>query len=190
MPPTYVPVIDFHIHLRGGMTPRKALDRQAVTGINSGVLRNIGKGWPIETDGQLREHLDSVTGMPLFVGVQVNDRDWMQRHSPDLLQQLDYVLADTMIMPMPDDDSEPVKLWLADQYEIDDPAAWMERVHAAHTSRVGRADHDSGEPHLSARLPWKASTTSYGPMHECGRSFRRPSRTTSRWRSMLQPLAA
>ena len=73
--------------------------------------------------------------MPLLVGLQVNDRDWMQRHSPELIQRLDYVLADTMIMPMPNDDSPPVKLWLADQYTIDDPEAWMER-YVRHNLRV------------------------------------------------------
>lgn len=131
----YVPVIDYHVHLRGGMTVEKAMDRQAVTGINVGVLRNLGKGWPLETDDQLREFLDGVDGRPVFVGVQVNDRDWMNEHSPELLKRLDYVLADTMIMPMPNDDSEPVKLWMADQYTIDDPEAWMER-YMRHNLRV------------------------------------------------------
>ncbi len=130
-----IPVIDFHVHLRGGMTIDKAVQRQAVTGINIGVLRNLGQGWPLETDDQLREFLDSVQGRPVFVGLQVNDRDWMDKHSPDLLQRLDFVLADTMIMPMPDDDSEPVKLWLGDQYTIDDPEAWMER-YMRHNLRV------------------------------------------------------
>jgi hypothetical protein len=130
-----IPVIDFHVHLRGGMTVDKAMDRQAVTGINVGVLRNLGKGWPLETDEQLREFLDSVKERPVFVGVQVNDRDWMDRHAPDLLKRLDFVLADTMIMPMPTDDSEPVKLWMADQYTIDDPQAWMQR-YLKHNLRV------------------------------------------------------
>ncbi len=130
-----IPVIDYHIHLRGGMTVEKAIDRQAVTGINSGVLRNLGKGWPIETDQQLKEFLDSVDERPVFVGLQVNDRDWMERHDPQLLKRLDYILADTMIMPMPTDDSQPVKLWLADQYTIDDPEAWMQR-YVKHNLRV------------------------------------------------------
>lgn len=130
-----VPVIDYHVHLRGGMTVAKAVDRQAVTGVNVGVLRNIGQGWPIETDDQLREFLDSVAGKPVFVGLQVNDRDWMDKHSPELLGRLDYVLADTMIMPMPNDDSPPVKLWMTDGYTIDDPQAWMER-YMRHCLRV------------------------------------------------------
>lgn len=122
-----IPFIDYHIHLRGGVTVARALDRQAVTGINSGILKNIGRGWPIETDAQLREFLDSATGKPVFVGLQVNDRDWMNRHARALLSRLDYVLADTMIMPMPDDNGPPVKLWQPDKYTIKDPEAWMER---------------------------------------------------------------
>jgi hypothetical protein len=129
------PLIDFHIHLRGGMTPGQAADRQALTGIGAGVLKNIGRGWPIETDEQLRQFLDEVSDMPLFAGLQVNDRDWMHRHAPELIRRLDYVLADTMIMPMPDDDSEPVKLWLADQYTIGDAETWMRR-YVQHNLRV------------------------------------------------------
>jgi hypothetical protein len=131
----YIPMIDFHIHLRGGMTLQKAMDRQAVLGLNAGVLKNIGTGWPIETDDQLREFLDGVEGLPLFVGLQVNDRDWMTKHSAELLERLDYVLGDTMIMPMPNDHSAPVKLWLADRYKIDDSQAWMER-YVQHNLRV------------------------------------------------------
>ncbi len=131
----YLPMIDYHVHLRGGMTVEKAMDRQAVTGVNLGVLRNLGAGWPIENEDQLRAFLDSVKGRPLFVGLQVNDRDWMKRHSAELLARLDYVLGDTMIMPMPRDDSPPVKLWMADQYKIEDAEAWMER-YVRHNLRV------------------------------------------------------
>lgn len=130
----YLPFVDYHIHLRGGMTVEKAIARQAVTGIHSGVLKNIGAGWPIETDGQLRIFLNSATGRPVFVGLQVNDRDWHLKHAPELIARLDYVLGDTMIMPMPNDDSTPVKLWLPG-YTIDDAEAWMER-YMRHNLRV------------------------------------------------------
>ncbi len=130
-----IPIIDFHVHLRGGLSVEKALGRQAVTGVNVGVLDNLGVGWPIETDEQLRKLLDSVQGRPALVGLQVNDRDWMTKHSKELLDRLDYVLADTMIMPMPTDDSKPVKLWISEGYTIDDPEAWMER-YMRHNLRV------------------------------------------------------
>ncbi|TWT72326.1 DUF1080 domain-containing protein [Crateriforma conspicua] len=122
-----IPVIDYHVHLRGGMTVDKAVHRRCATGVNVGVLRNLGAGWPIETDEQLKSFLDSIGSKPVFVGLQVNDRDWMDRHSPQLLKRLDFVLADTMIMPMPTEDSPPVKLWMPEGYDIKDPDAWMER---------------------------------------------------------------
>lgn len=130
-----IPVVDYHVHMRGGMTIEKAMDRQAVTGIGVGVLRNQGIGWPLETDEQLREFLDSVQDRPVFVGLQVNDRDWYTKHDAELLKRLDFVLADTMIMPMPHDDSPPVKLFQPDQFTIDDPEAWMER-YVQHNLRV------------------------------------------------------
>jgi hypothetical protein len=122
-----IPFIDCHVHLRGGMTLAKALARQSATGIRLGVLDNLGAGWPLETDDHLRAFLDANSGRGLYVGVQVNDRGWHKRHDPRLLARLDYVLGDTMIMPMPDDAGPPVKLWQPAGYAIDDPQAWMER---------------------------------------------------------------
>jgi len=133
--PDGFPAIDYHIHLRGGMTVEKAIARQEATGVKSGVLKNIGQGWPVDNDDQLRELLESVEGKPVYVGIQVNDRDWMVKYDKKLLDRLDYVLGDTMIMPMPTDDSPPVKLWMADLYTIDDPEAWMER-YVKHNLRV------------------------------------------------------
>ena len=95
----------------------------------------FGRGWPLETDAQLKEFLDNVGGKPVFVGLQVNDRDWHTKHSGELLKQLDFVLADTMIMPMPDDDSPPVKLFEPDQFTIDNAEAWMDR-YVKHNLRV------------------------------------------------------
>ncbi len=130
-----VPITDFHVHTRGGMNVEKAVLRQAVTGINCGVLENVGRGWPIDDNDKLRAFIESVSGQPVFVGVQVNDRGWAETLSPDLVAKLDYVLGDTMIMPMPHDDSPPVKLWITDNYTIADPDAWMER-YVRHNLRV------------------------------------------------------
>ena len=130
-----LPFIDYHIHLRGGMTLEKALARQAATGFNVGVLENLGVGWPIESDEHLRWFIGAAKGKPCYLGIQVNDRDWYTKHDPELLEQLDYVLADTMIMTMPTDTDPPVKLWMPDLYAIDDPQAWMER-YLRHNLRI------------------------------------------------------
>ncbi|MCL2347079.1 MAG: hypothetical protein FWC50_02340 [Planctomycetaceae bacterium] len=124
----HVPIIDYHIHLRGGMTVEKALDYQAKTGIKSGVLENAGADWPLSDNEKIRQFIDAAKPYPVLVGLQVNDRDWFKAIAPEQLKRLDYVLADTMIMN--DEQGKPQKLWLEDQYKIDDPEKWFERYFA------------------------------------------------------------
>ncbi|MDR3199502.1 MAG: hypothetical protein LBU34_16665 [Planctomycetaceae bacterium] len=118
-------LIDYHIHLRGGMTAEKAFDWERKSGIKSGVLENTGKDWVLSDDKKLAAFIDDARRFPLLVGIQVNDRDWYKTTDKKLLAQLDYVLADTMIMN--DETGKPQKLWLEDQYEISDIRAWLER---------------------------------------------------------------
>lgn len=152
-PKTPFTLYDMHIHLRGGMTTEKAIERQQATGIRSGVLENHGRAWPINDNEALKKHLDEVDklrgrkhthyqrvpGRPgkrqlvsiypqryVFVGIQVNDRDWYKTIDPELHKRLDFVLADTMIMGT-NRDGKPCKLWMEDTYDIDDVDAWMER---------------------------------------------------------------
>ena len=123
-------IVDYHIHIRGGMTPEKAAIRQEKTGIISGVLENTGRNWPLSDNDKLRAFIEDAekaraNGKPLLIGIQVNDRDWFKTIDPELHKRLDYVLADTMIMDT-DKDGNPAKMWL-DGYTIADPEKWMER---------------------------------------------------------------
>ena len=123
--------MEFHVHVRGGMTPEKCVERQKRLGIRIGALENHGRGWPYDTDAKLLELIKWVKGAGLPVGIQVNDRDWFKQISPEVRQQLDYVLADTMIMP-DEEGGEPKKMWLPGNVTVDvnDEAAvqaWMER---------------------------------------------------------------
>ena len=129
---------DYHIHIRGGMTPAKAAERQERSGIRSAVLENLGREWPLSNNVALAAFIDSAAqarahGQPLPVGVQVNDRDWFERIDPALLKRLDFILADTMIMGVTAE-GRPRRLWLPDVV-IDDPEAWM-REYLAHTLRI------------------------------------------------------
>lgn len=119
-----ITIYDMHIHLRGGMTAEKAAIREELTGIKSGVLENHGQDWPLSDDVKLRAFIEDSRKYPVFVGIQVNDRDWYERIDPKLLEELDFVLADTMIMGL-NKEEKPQKLWF-DDYKIDDPEKWME----------------------------------------------------------------
>ena len=129
---------DLHIHLRGGMTARKAAERQQRSGIRSGVLENHGREWPLHDNASLAAFIDAARtvradGRRLPVGIQVNDRDWHRQIDPALFARLDFVLADTMIMGT-GADGKPQRLWLPG-LTIDDPEAWM-RDYLAHTLRI------------------------------------------------------
>lgn len=130
--PNRFPLTDFHIHLRGGMTIEKAIERQRRTGIRSGVLENAGREWPLSTSEILQDfitHCREVAqsaGVRIPVGIQTNDRDWFTALDRKALDQLDFVLADTMIMDDPQT-GKPIRLWKPELYEIADEEAWMER---------------------------------------------------------------
>ena len=129
---------DYHIHIRGGMTPEKAAQRQEASGIRSAVLENFGREWPLSNNVALASFIDAssqarANGKRLPVGIQVNDRDWFTQIDPAVLKRLDYVLADTMIMGVTAD-GKPRRLWKPD-VTIDDPEAWM-KEYFAHNLRI------------------------------------------------------
>jgi hypothetical protein len=129
---------DYHIHIRGGMTPEKAAERQAASGIRSAVLENFGREWPLSNNVALATFLDAsssarANGQPLPVGIQVNDRDWFTQIDPALLKRLDFILADTMIMGVTAE-GKPRRLWLPG-VTIDDPEAWM-KEYFTHNLRI------------------------------------------------------
>jgi hypothetical protein len=119
-----IPLVDYHIHIRGGMTPEKAFDWEQKSGIKSGVLENTGRDWPLSDNEKLAAFINDAKRFPLLIGIQVNDRDWYKTTDKKLLSELNYVLADTMIMA--DESGKPQKLWLEEQYEIKDPKIWFE----------------------------------------------------------------
>ena len=116
-----IPLTDYHIHIRGGMTPEKAFDWMKQSGIRSGVLENVGKDWPISNNDKLKAFIEDAQKFPeLLIGIQVNDRDWFKMVDSALRMKLDYILADTMIM-------DGQKLWFENEYTIDNENVWLER---------------------------------------------------------------
>jgi len=116
-----LPLTDYHIHLRGGMTSEKAFDWMKRTGIRSGVLENAGKDWPLSDDEKIKAFIEDARKIPeLLIGLQVNDRDWFAVIDAQLQARLDFVLSDTMVM-------DGQKLWVENEYTIEDEDAWLEK---------------------------------------------------------------
>ena len=125
---------DWHLHIRGGMTPEMALARERASGIRSTAMENHGREWEIYDDAKLVAFAkrSRLVNPKMPVGVQVNDRDWFERISPETRAQFDYILADTMIMgKLPS--GRDNRLWMVK--EIPDPDKWMAE-YFAHTMRI------------------------------------------------------
>ena len=121
---------DFHIHIRGGMTPEMAAIRERSGGVKSCVLENFGREWPLKNSRMLDVFITQcrkvkIQGKPIRVGIQVNDRDWFQQIDKATFSRLDYALADTMIMGVTKE-GKPQRLW-AEDVVISDPDAWMQK---------------------------------------------------------------
>ncbi len=128
---------DWHIHIRGGMTPELAAMREADCGIRSSAMENHGREWEIYDNRKLRAFAEkaravSVNGHRLPTGIQVNDRDWFAQIDAETRACFDYILADTMIMgKLPS--GRDNRLWL-DQ-SINDIPSWM-NAYMEHNLRV------------------------------------------------------
>jgi len=132
--PRGITLTDWHIHIRGGMTPQKAAEREKSRAVRSAVLENFGREWPLSNNVAVAAFItDCKKAKGIPVGLQVNDRDWYTQIDPTLYGQLDFILADTMIMGVTAE-GKPRRLWLPD-VKIDDPDAWMEE-YVAHNLRI------------------------------------------------------
>ena len=129
-----ITIVDYHVHIRGGMTPELAVEREKAWIVRSSAMDNHGREWDTKNDSQLlkfAEKAKSASGR-IPVGIQVNDRDWFRQISPSTREKFDFILADTMIMGKRADGRDN-RLW--QPQIIDDPEKWM-KEYFAHNMRI------------------------------------------------------
>jgi hypothetical protein len=67
-----IPLTDYHIHIRGGMSFEKALDWGQKTGIRSSAIENQGRDWPLSNDTAISNFIKEGRKFPeLLIGIQV-----------------------------------------------------------------------------------------------------------------------
>ena len=129
-----IELVDWHLHIRGGMTPELAHVRETNSFVRSSAMENHGREWEIYDNAKLRAFAARArrANPKMPVGVQVNDRDWFERIDAETRAQFDYVLADSMIMgTLPSGRAN--RLWMVK--EIPDPDRWMDE-YFAHVMRI------------------------------------------------------
>jgi len=122
-----VPVVDYHVHLKGGWTIEQALEKSRRDGIFYGIAINGGKGFPVTNDEQLLAALAPLKNQPIFLAFQGEGREWVSTFSPKVLAQFDYVFTDAMTFTT--DDGRRMRTWIPEEVgEIKDHEAFMETV--------------------------------------------------------------
>ena len=93
------PVIDYHVHLKGGLTKEMAHAMSMNYGINYGVAPNAGEGGVgrmLADDAEVYEYHEEISGEPFLFGVQGEGRKWTQTFSQEALGIFEYLFTDAM----------------------------------------------------------------------------------------------
>ena len=120
------PLMDLHVHLKGGLTMEEALKQSREKGINYGIAVNCGQDFYINTDERLHAHIDSVRTEPAFNAMQAEGREWVKLFSPDAVKTFDYVFTDAMTFS--NLNGKRVHLWMPKEVNIPDKQKFMEQL--------------------------------------------------------------
>ncbi|MBN2001090.1 DUF1080 domain-containing protein [candidate division KSB1 bacterium] len=118
------PMIDFHVHLKGGLTLEDALKNSRKVGIQYGIAPNCGKGFPIQDDQGITDFLQTMEGAPVYLGMQAEGREWVTMFSEQAVAKFDYVFTDAMTFT--ENNGNRIRLWIEDEVNITDEQAFMD----------------------------------------------------------------
>jgi hypothetical protein len=118
------PMVDFHIHLKGGLTIEEAVALSRQNGIRYGVAANCGLKFPITDDQGIQRYIHSLKGQPVFIGMQAEGREWPRLFSKNAIAKFDYVFSDAMTIV--DHRGQRARLWVKNEVDIPDEQAFME----------------------------------------------------------------
>jgi hypothetical protein len=120
------PLIDFHVHLKGGLTIAQACENSMKLGINYGIAPNCGLKFPVTNDQSLYAYMDTVKSKPIFRGMQAEGREWVTLFSPEAIAKFDYVFTDGMTWT--DHKGRRMRLWKPEEAFVDDEQQFMDEL--------------------------------------------------------------
>lgn len=120
------PLMNLHVHLKGGLTLEQALESSRATGVGYGIAINLGWGFPTTNDAALLAYLDSLKGQPCFVGMQAEGREWVKLVSKEVVAKFDYVFTDSMTWT--DNRGKRMRLWIKEELEVGDKQEFMDTL--------------------------------------------------------------
>lgn len=119
-------IIDYHAHLKGGLTMEELLEHSKLTGIDYGVAFNAGVGFPITDDATLLANYETYKDYPVYMAMQAEGREWVDMFSKENIATFDYVFTDAMTWT--DSKGRRMRLWMNDEVFVDDKEDFMDQL--------------------------------------------------------------
>lgn len=120
------PLVDYHTHLKGGLTLEELMENSLLLGINYGVAPNCGLHFPVTDDISLAAYMDTVRGQPIFRGMQAEGREWITLFSPEAVAKFDFVFTDAMTFT--DYKGRRNRIWIKEEVWVDDKQQFMDQL--------------------------------------------------------------
>lgn len=120
------PLIDFHGHLKGGLTMDQACQHARNNGYNYGIAANCGLNFPVTNDSTLNAYLDGISQEPVFKAMQCEGREWVTLFSPKAVARFDYIFTDAMTWT--DYKGRRMRLWIPEETFVDNEQQFMDAL--------------------------------------------------------------
>ncbi len=118
------PMVDYHVHLKGGLTLEEAIENAAARGVKFGIAENCGLGFRVTDDEKLSPFFKLLQDKPVYKAMQGEGREWLTLFSPEMIAKFDYVFTDAMTFT--DKRGKRIRLWIREEVQIDDKQDFMD----------------------------------------------------------------
>ena len=124
------PLMDLHVHLKGGLTAEQALANARTYGFTYGLAVNCGLKMRYETNDALEEFLANYEKPTnTYLAMQAEGREWLDLFSKETVAKFDYVFTDAMTWT--NNSGKRMRLWIKEETEVGDPQDFMSQLVAA-----------------------------------------------------------
>jgi len=120
------PVLDYHVHLKGGLTKEAAAKQSRKTGINYAIAPNCGIGFPVTNDEEIYTFLDTMRTQPFILAMQAEGREWITTFSQQARDEFDFVFTDALTFT--DKKGRRTRLWIAEETWIENEQEYMDLI--------------------------------------------------------------
>lgn len=121
------PLLDLHVHLKGGLFMEPALANARKYGYTYGFAVNCGLQMGFESDAEVEKYISTYKKPPqTFFAMQAEGREWLGMFSKETIAKFDYIFTDAMTWT--NANGKRMRLWVKEELEIGDPQNFMEQL--------------------------------------------------------------